>query len=80
MANAFGSKYTQEELRAAFEKVQHPENWKFGNKNVVIEANEVEIVGEAVVHFTGGVMEYYLRKSDGKAVVKFEGYYTCVGA
>lgn len=80
MTKALGSKFTQDELRTAFEKVQHPENWKFGNQNIVIEADEVEVVGEAVVYFTGGLMEYYLRKSDGKAVVKFEGYYACVGA
>jgi hypothetical protein len=70
--------YTQTQLEAAFKKVQHPENWKFGNK-VWVEEAELDVTCHAIDYFTGGEWEDYETQGT-KHLIEFPGYYAVIGA
>lgn len=73
--------FTKSELQAAFEKVQHPENWKFGNK-AIIERADFLVTNEATIFFAGSPLKVIsgLKPGSEKFEVEFAGYYACIGA
>jgi hypothetical protein len=73
----WGFKHTEQEMREAFEAVQHKENWKFGN-STWIAADKLEVTSEAISFFTGDTMEATMMGN--LAFIKFKGYYATIGA
>jgi len=69
--------YTQEELQAAFTKVQDKEHWK-NPINAVVDASEnLHLIREAVIHFTATVPTFDILKvtEEGtKVAVRAIGY------
>ena len=72
-------KFTQEELTAAFTKVQSKRGWKFPI-SATIPASEKEITNAAIEHFAGGQAEFEESVVDGKLRVTAPGYYMVIGA
>jgi hypothetical protein len=72
--------WTRGELDAAFKTVQHPKNWKFGNEAPIRRA-DFEKVNEATIFFAGSplriVHDYGI---EDFILVRFDGYYACIGA
>lgn len=66
-------KYTDFELRQAFELVQNREHWK-NPVNAVINECDKEIVQEAVIYFTATVPTF-TQLADGKLRVQAAGYW-----
>lgn len=84
---AIPPEYTQEQLEAAFKLVQPAENWKNPiNAQVYLDDAEKEVIGEAVIYFTGGLAEFVpvprAKKVNGKTRYRViaPGYYRSVGA
>lgn len=80
---AIPPKYTQEQLEAAFKLVQPAENWKYPiNARVYLDGAGVEVVGEAITHFTGSLAEFVpvpgVEKVNGKTLYRViaPGYYS----
>lgn len=65
-------KYTQEQLRAAFEKVQNAEHWK-NPINSFCRDSEVAITAHAIRHFTG-TEATFVPRGNGWVSVSAEGY------
>lgn len=66
------------ELRAIFNEITDPDNWK-GPIEAQVMDHEVEAAREAVAFFTGSVAEF--EKTDyGTHIVRAAGYYAAVGA
>jgi len=73
--------YTQEQLLAAFNKVANKTNWKLPiDKKVSLSSvDEVDLVVEAIIHFTGSVPSY--DQLDGDVYhFQAQGYYIAIGA
>lgn len=74
--------YTREELKAAFERVQDPTNWKNPIKAVITVKDrdaETRVIGSAIDFFAGGGAEF----QDGPkntVRVRAPGYYVLIGA
>lgn len=68
----------QSALNAAFDKVADKANWKLPVE-AVIDAGELELIADAVVHFTGSELSS-VTESEGKLRVFAKGYYAAVGA
>jgi hypothetical protein len=71
-------KYTHDELKAAFEKVENKENWKLPIRGI-IEESEFQLVYEAAIYFAGSPLESR-KLADGRLEVSGAGYYNCIGA
>jgi len=73
-----GKRVNQTMLRAGFEKVKHPVNWKYPCKGIV-KKQELPLVMEAIRYYTGGGGEAHLwqYKANGKHLYKVTapGYY-----
>ncbi len=67
-------KYTQEELRVAFSKVENKKHWKGPVKAIINEKEDVELIRESVIHFTGTVPHFEKYKK-GKLIVTADGYW-----
>lgn len=85
VAKINGRDVTRGELRQAFERVSHPNNWKLGINRVVDLNNwEMELISEAVIFFTGSAPEFFpmvgatFPKNRYRVVAA--GYYAAVGA
>lgn len=80
--------YTQQELSAAFQKVQNRRNWKDRVNAVITIENdeEIRLITQAVIHFTGSVPSFTEVdtpwRKDGKQRyhVTAVGYYEAIGA
>ena len=68
-----GSKYTVEELKEAFERVQDETNWKNPIRKW-IHKEYLEITKEAIMFFTGTETEI-LADTYGKVYIHSVGYY-----
>lgn len=66
--------YYHDELVEAFQKVEHPENWKLPF-NAVISVDEWEITAAAVEYFTGSTLDLVDYGPGGSLVVQAIGYY-----
>jgi hypothetical protein len=77
----FEMKYTQQQLHAAFDRVCNKNHWKKPiNKLVTVKSkDELDVIKEAVIHFTGGVADIE-QVGPNKYRVTASGYYNCVGA
>lgn len=83
-----GSYYMQSELKAAFELVQDPNDWKNPIVNARIPGAMQQIVADAVSHFAGCLAKFsepvgYARNAKGIPscyYVNAKGYYAAVGA
>ena len=73
-----GTRYSRDQLKAAFDMVANPENWKLEVRGT-IPAPAWDVVREAVVFFTGSVPSYTVRE-DGRLDVTALGYYAIIGA
>jgi hypothetical protein len=69
--------YTQDELHAAFTKVQNKVHWK-NPINAVIDENEQEVTNAAIVHFAYGEATF-TSAGPGKLRVTAPGYYVIEG-
>lgn len=65
--------YTQEQLHAAFTKVENKVHWK-NAINSVIDASEQDITNAAIVHFAYGNATF-TSAGHGKLRVRAPGYY-----
>lgn len=80
--------YTQEQLLAAFKRVENSKNWKNRiNRVVTVESDdELDLITSAVIHFTGSVPEFveteFRWREDGKKRYRViaAGYYATIGA
>jgi hypothetical protein len=73
-----GSEYTQAELRAAYDLVCDPDNWK-NPIDAWIHHSLIMIVQEAIMHFAGCQVEV-VGQAGRKLHVKAAGYYAAIGA
>lgn len=78
MDSAAIKKYTQEQLEQAFNLVKDKTNWKNPIKAKVPLDTDIELITEAVIHFTGGSPEIVQRKTHYQ--VSASGYYLCIGS
>lgn len=86
--NIVRREYTQQELSAAFQRVQNRRNWKKPVDAVIIIENdeEMRLITQAVIHFTGSVPSFVEVdtpwRTDGKQRyrVTADGYYEAIGA
>lgn len=47
--------YTRNQLKAAFERVQNPDNWKMPTKEVFVDSeDEAKLIRSAIEFYTGG--------------------------
>lgn len=71
----------QNELMAAFERVENSDNWKNSiDANVTIENMDEQIlIHDAVVHFTGSVPKFVHVEGKRFRVIA-AGYYKTIGA
>lgn len=72
--------YTQEQMKAAFDMVKNPENWKYVI-DIVVDYPGIEnlnCVREAIIHFTGSFPE--IKDVGGKVRIQAAGYYATIGA
>lgn len=71
-------KYTDEELREAFEKVQNKKHWK-NPINAVCLREDQDVITEAVIYFAGCVPTFTPIGTD-KLRCRAVGYYIAVGS
>lgn len=76
-ATTFGG-YTDAELHRAFDMVKNRTNWK-EPINAVIAESDLDIVTEAVIYFTGCLIDVWPYK-EGRVRVTAAGYYAQIGA
>jgi hypothetical protein len=78
-----GTKYSRKELKAAFERIENPTNWKLPIRGVMIPEADRDITNEAVIFFAGCVPTFRKpsrRGFEGQLIVDAVGYYAAVGA
>ena len=78
-----GTRFSRAELKAAFDRVCNPNNWKMPIRGVMISAADREITEEAVIFFAGCRPEFreVTRPGfEGQLMVHAVGYYMAVGA
>jgi len=71
-------RYTQDQLKAAFEKVEDKTDWKNPIKAYVDKSEDMVLIQQAIIHFTGTVCEMTkINKgpNKGKVLVTAPGYY-----
>lgn len=71
------SQYTQEQLQAAFTKVQDKAHWKNPINTVVDATENLHLIREAIIHFTATVPTFDILKvtEEGtKVAVRAVGY------
>lgn len=75
-----GTKYTQEQLEAAFNKVKPDSHWKNPISKVIPMPTEEELdcIREAVIHFTGSIITTQNRGDHMH--IYAPGYYRTIGA
>jgi hypothetical protein len=73
------TKYSREELKAAFELVENKTNWKLPIDRT-IDSKDVEVVGKAIPYFTGSIAHFTPIMGTDKVRVQASGYYSAVGA
>lgn len=80
-AKVAAKEYTQDELRAAFDRVACTKNWKNRINRIVTiaDAAERDLISKAIIHFTGSVPEF-VEQPSGKVRVIADGYYAAIGA
>lgn len=81
-AQAMRKKPTQEEMRAAFERVANRLNWKKPINRLLTVKNdaELDLIYDAVIHYTGSVPEFYPTGKSRQYRCVAAGYYLTVGA
>jgi hypothetical protein len=80
VGKVLGREVSREELLAAFGKVEPLGNWKLPvNAVVELEEDELPMVNEAVIFFTGSVPKF-LSKGGKTYRVQAVGYYNAIGA
>ena len=72
-------KYTQQQLHDAFTKVQDKQHWK-NPIDALVEKKDIDIVTEAIIHFTGSIPTFQPKKGSGKYRVQAAGYFLTIGA
>ena len=76
-------KFTREQLLQAFEAVQNPTNWKLGNA-AWIKVGDFELTNAATVFFAGSPLKIVetvaLEGHPSSHLIRFSGYYACIGA
>jgi hypothetical protein len=72
---------TQEQLDAAFKRVQNTKNWKNRINRIVTVADDADrdVIAQAVIHFTGSVADF-VEVGPNKYRVIAAGYYAAIGA
>jgi hypothetical protein len=87
VATVNGRRVTRGELSAAFDKVRNPEHWKRPiDANVELGDEEIALVQEAIVFFTGSQATLYPLLGTGSAPgrcryrVVADGYFMTIGA
>lgn len=73
-----GTIYSRAELKAAFERVQDPTNWK-NPISALIPAHHQDVTREAVIFFAGCVPKFTNAGGNNLRVAAV-GYYAAVGA
>lgn len=76
--------HTLAELRIAFERIQHPENWKLGLAGIIPVA-DLDKAQVAAEFYAGSRLDVIYTEPesfgpDRKCFVKGPGYYACVGS
>lgn len=72
--------YTQAQLKAAFDLVKNPENWKLRIDARVPGSTDVMLLHSAVEFFTGGAATIATDARSGELHVQASGYYACIGS
>lgn len=74
--------YTQEELLAAFKRVENKSDWKKRIWRLVVikDQEDRQLITQAVIHFTGSVPEFFETATPNKYRVVANGYYAAIGA
>ncbi len=75
------TKYTDEQMRAAFELVKNKEHWKNPVRATLpftTSEETLDIIFEAIIYYTGSFPEIYKNKKGYR--VEAEGYYNASGA
>lgn len=70
-------RYSQEQLKEAFEKVQDKKDWKNPIKAFIDKTEDMVLIQQAVIHFTGTVADFTKINqgpNKGKVLVRAEGY------
>jgi len=81
VGNVNGKPVTRGELMKYFDMVADKANWKNPiNARVKLAANEVAMLTEAVIFFTGSVPTILPMARKGEYKVKANGYYLTIGA
>jgi hypothetical protein len=80
--NTVRREYTQQELSAAFQRVQNRKNWKNRVNAVITIENdeEMRLITQAVIHFTGSVPSFVEVDGKQRHRVTADGYYEAIGA
>ena len=80
--NIVRREYTQQELSAAFQRVQNRRNWKNRVNAVITIENdeEMRLITHAVIHFTGSVPSFVEVDGKQRYRVTADGYYEAIGA
>jgi hypothetical protein len=72
-------KYSQEQLKEAFNKVSNKKNWKNRINSTISSKENLDLIAEAIIHFTGSC-PLFINKPNGKIRVTAAGYYLTIGA
>jgi hypothetical protein len=72
----------QKRLGAAFDKVKNKVNWKLPIDALLDPKEDLNLISEAITHFTGSPSDYVTVKRKGKEYIRVRaaGYYQCIGA
>lgn len=75
-------RYTDAQLQEAFAKVKNRRHWK-GRIDRVCEIKddaEMELIEDAIVHFTGSVASFDAAPGERKFRVRADGYWAAIGS
>jgi hypothetical protein len=69
-------------MHAAFTFVQDKKHWKNPIDITLdpLDESQIELVTDAVIHYTGSCPHFVLNKSTGKMRITAVGYYVAIGA
>jgi len=68
------------DLKAAFDKVANPENWKLPIRDAVVRCEDVNITVVAIAFYTGSAARVTRIHGSDKCTINADGYYIAVGA
>lgn len=72
-------RFSQDELREAFDYVEDSKHWK--NPFVaLVPSDMIDVVRQAAIFFAGSPIEVYPTDDPDTFVVEGPGYYICIGA